>query len=89
MRQWGFKTGRTYRALADHLTAAGFPTSEMAVKNAKRAKFALIKHVVPADGPGVAEFVHVVRAFEPDFDWAALVKGEVRGLAGVPHAKAA
>lgn len=89
LRQWGFKNGRTYRALADHLTAAGYPTSEMNVKNAKRAKFALIKHAVPADGPGVAEFVHVVRAFEPDFDWTALVKGEVRGLAGVPHAKAA
>ena len=89
LRQWGFKTGRTYRALADHLTAAGFPTSEMAVKNAKRAKFALIKHAVPADGPGVAAFVRAVLAFEPDFDWTALVKGKVRGLAGVPHAKAA
>jgi len=89
LRQWGFKAGRTYRALADHLTAAGFPTSEMDVKNAKRAKFALIKHTVPAEGSGVADFVQAVLAFEPDFDWAALVKGEVRGLAGVPHAKAA
>ncbi len=89
LRKWGFKNGRTYRAFADHLTAAGFLTSEMDVRNAKRAKFDLIKHAVPADGPGVADFVQAVLAFEPDFEWTALVDGEVRGLAGVPHAKAA
>ena len=86
LRAWGFKDGRTYKAFADHLTEAGYPTSKTDLKNAKRAKFELIEHAIPTDAPGIPELIRAVLAFEPDFEKASLVGSEVRHLTGVPLA---
>jgi hypothetical protein len=73
-RFWGLPGGG-YGKAAERLTAAGYPTTEQDFKNAHRAKSGVCEQVIPADAPGVRDFVTAVLAIWPGFDWARLVSG--------------
>jgi hypothetical protein len=72
--RWGLP-GRDYKAAAADLTDAGYPTTEQDFKNAGRAKGALPEQAIPADAPGVREFVRAVLTIWPEFEWRRLVRG--------------
>ena len=71
---WGLPGG-DYKGIAEWLTAAGYPTSENDLKNAKRAKDP-VERAIPADAPGVADFVRTIQDRFPKFAWRLLVDGE-------------
>lgn len=72
---WGLP-GHDYEAAARALTAAGYTTKAQDFKNAKRRhKQPPPDHTIPADGPGVREFVHAVLTIWPEFNWQRLVNG--------------
>ena len=73
-RGWWGLPGGDYKGIAGWLTAAGYPTSESDLKNARRAKDPL-EHAIPAGAPGVADFVRTVRDRFPNFEWRRLVDG--------------
>jgi hypothetical protein len=52
--------GGRYRAATARLTAAGYLTTEQDFKNALRTTKVLPDRVIPADAPGVHEFVATV-----------------------------
>ena len=78
-RRWGLPGG-SYRDVAARLTEAGYPTTEQHFKNALRAKGDIPEHVIPADAPGISEFIAAVEKIWPEFEWRRLVKGEVENL---------
>ncbi len=84
---WGL-SGGNYKEISEWLTGGGFPTTEDDLKNAKR-RGDLVEHAILLDAPGVTDLIRTVLGRYPNFEWQRLVDGEVRGLAGVPHAKAA
>jgi hypothetical protein len=84
-KQWGLPGG-DYRAAAARLTQAGYPTTEQDFKNAGRAKGSLTEQLIPADAPGIAEFVKTVSSIWLAFDWQRLVKGEIENLRSRPKA---
>ncbi len=73
-RLWGLP-GLDYKAAAERLTAAGYPTTEQDFKNAARAKGGVPEQVIPADAPGVWDFLQTVRRLWPEFEWWRLVQG--------------
>ena len=87
-RGWWGLPGGDYSDMADWLTAEGYPTSINDIKNAKRAK-APIDHAIPANAPGIAQFLDSVLGRFPTFEWRRLVDGKVRGLEEKPHPRAA
>ncbi len=89
LRQWGFKGGGTYKDFADHLTAAGYPTTVMDIKNAKRAKFDLVENSIPHDALEIFNLIGEILKFEYEFEWWKLVGEEMRELDRAPHVEAA
>ncbi|MCZ6576635.1 MAG: hypothetical protein O6950_09365 [Gammaproteobacteria bacterium] len=84
---WGLPGGQ-YKAVAGWLTSAGYPTSENDLKNAKRASDP-VERAIPANAPGIADFVRTILDHFPNFEWHRLVDGEVRGLHEFPQVMAA
>lgn len=70
---WGLPGG-SYKKAAAALTLAGYPTTEQGFKNALRSKDkAPPEHVIPADAPGIRDFVRAVLSIWPEFGWERLV----------------
>jgi hypothetical protein len=72
-RKWGLPGG-DYRKGADSLTAAGYPTTEQDFKNALRARLDPPEKTIPADAPGISNFVRAVLSIWPEFAWTRLLK---------------
>jgi hypothetical protein len=72
--RWGLP-GRDYKGAAARLTAAGYRTTAQDFKNATRARAELPEHVIPADAPGVREFILAVCMTWPEFEWRRLLRG--------------
>lgn len=70
----------TYRELAEKLTKIGYPTTESAIKNAKRKKFKIIEHCV-ADTPKTRELLTHILALSPQFQYQAFFKEGIK----LPH----
>jgi hypothetical protein len=73
---WGLP-GRDYKAAAERLTAAGYPTTEQDFKNAARAKGGVPEQIIPADADGVRDFIRAVCTIWPGFEWRRLVQGDM------------
>jgi hypothetical protein len=75
--EWGLRKKGTHRALAEKLSAAGYPTNEHAFKNAAkrgpRAPLDLPKHAIPAEASGVRDLVLTLLDLWPAFEWQNLV----------------
>ncbi len=85
LREWGFKSDRTYKDFANHLTAAGYPTTDVDIKNAKRAKFDLVENSIPHDALEIFNLIGEILIFEYEFKWSKLVDGEMREMDLAPH----
>jgi hypothetical protein len=72
-RKWGLP-GADYRKGAEGLTAGGYPTTEQDFKNALRGKLDPPENTIPADNPGVRDFVRAVLSIWPEFEWFRLLK---------------
>jgi len=75
-RLWGLPGG-SYKAVAEWLTAAGYPTRESDLKNARRAVDP-VERAIPANAPGVGDFLRMVRARFPDFECYRLIEGGLK-----------
>jgi hypothetical protein len=77
LRLWGLP-GRDYKAAAERLTAAGYPTTEQDFKNTVRAKGGVPERpLIPAAAEGVVEFVGAVLSIWPGFEWRRLIQGDI------------
>ncbi len=81
---WGLPGG-DYEGVAERLTAAGYPTTINDLKYARRQKNEPVEHAVPADAPGIADFVRDVLQMFPTFEWWRLTGCRVRLLEQTPQ----
>jgi hypothetical protein len=77
-RRWGLPGGG-YKAAAQALTAAGYPTKEQDFKDAARSFENLPKHAIPAVGRGVRELVAALVDRWPELEWENLVRDPWEG----------
>lgn len=83
-RRWGLPGGN-YKETANRLTAAGHPTTEQDFKNARRGPDELRENLIPADAPGIRDFIDAVLMIWPAFEWRRLVKGADPDYLNVPQ----
>jgi hypothetical protein len=70
--EWGLP-GCSYKAAANALTVAGYPTNDQGFKNTRRDKNPLPEHTIPADAPGVRELILALLSMWPEFKWKRLI----------------
>jgi hypothetical protein len=87
-REWGLQGG-SYKAAADALTLAGYPTNEQGFKNTLRNEAPLPERTIPADTPGIREMISALLSIWPEFEWWELIDGTgpdcLRQTAEAPH----
>jgi hypothetical protein len=75
-RCWGLPGG-AYKRAAERMTVAGYAATEQDFKNALRSKAGVPESLIPADAPGVREFVKAMIVIWPEFEHGRLVAGEL------------
>jgi hypothetical protein len=69
---WGLPGPKDYSGAAERL---GYPTKRDDFKNARRRGGMPQEGTIPADAPGVRDFITAVRKFWPNFEAERLVSG--------------